>query len=88
MAAIHQGASPDALMVYEVVDENGRQVVRARKVALGGVYNNEVQVVPIGSDVRSDSKIVVTTAERLADGMSVRVMQDNTDSAVSPTEAK
>lgn len=88
MAAIHQGASPDELMVYEQVVENGREMVRAKKVALGGVYNNEVEVVPTGSDVHAGSKIVVTTAERLADGMIVCVLQDNTDSAATLTEAK
>ena len=75
-------------MVYEVVVENGRDVVRARKVSLGGVYNNQVEVVPTGSEVQSGSRIVVTTAERLTDGMSVRVMQDNTDSAATLAEAK
>jgi RND family efflux transporter MFP subunit len=98
MAAIHQsstlrlrpegGASPDELVVYELVDQNGQQVVKARKVALGGVYNNQVEVVPAGSEVQPGSKIVVTTAERLSDGMSVRLMQDNTDSAQTLTEAK
>jgi multidrug efflux system membrane fusion protein len=81
MAAIHQGASPDQLMVYELVAENGHDLVRARKVALGGVYNNQVEIVPAGSEVQAGSKIVVSTAERLTDGLSVRVMQDNnTDS--------
>jgi multidrug efflux pump subunit AcrA (membrane-fusion protein) len=88
MAAIHQGASPEQLMVYELQDESGRQAVKARKVALGGVYNNEVEVVPAGSDVQPGSRIVVTTAERLSDGMSVRLMQGNTDSAQTLTEAK
>ena len=63
-------------------------MVRARKVALGGVYNNEVEVVANGSDVRAGSRIVMTTAERLTDGMTVRVMQDNTNSAEALTEAK
>lgn len=88
MGAIHQGASPDELMVYEAAVENGRELARARKVSLGGVYNNQVEVVPTGSDVHAGSKIVVTTAERLADGVAVRVMQDNTDSATTLTEAK
>jgi multidrug efflux system membrane fusion protein len=83
IAAIHQAASPDELMVYEEVVEGGRASVRARKVALGGVYNNEVEVVPTGSDVHVGSRIVVTTAERLTDGTIVRVMQDNTDSAAA-----
>jgi RND family efflux transporter MFP subunit len=88
MAAIHQGASPDDLMVYEQVVENQRQVTRARKVALGGVYNNEVEVEPTGSEVHAGSNIVVSTAERLADGISVQVMQNNTDSAATLEEAQ
>jgi RND family efflux transporter MFP subunit len=81
MAAIHQGASHDQLMVYEEVVENGRDLVRVRNVSLGGVYNNQVEVVAGGSDVHAGSRIVVTTAERLSDGMPVRVIQDNnTDS--------
>ena len=88
MAAIHQGASPDELMVYELVAENGRDVVRASKVALGGVYNNQVEIVPTGSEVQAGSKVVVSTAERLADGVAVRVIQDNTDTAATLAEAK
>jgi multidrug efflux system membrane fusion protein len=88
MAAIHQGTSPDELIVYEVVDNSARQVVRASKVALGGVYNNQVEVLTAGSEVHAGSRIVVTTAERLADGISVRVMNDNTDSAPTLSEAK
>jgi RND family efflux transporter MFP subunit len=88
MAAIHQGASGDDLMVYEEVVENSNDIVRAKKVSLGGVYNNEIEVVPTGSDVQAGSRIVVTTAERLTDGISVRVMQDNTDSAATLAEAK
>jgi RND family efflux transporter MFP subunit len=88
MAAIHQGRSADELMVYEAVVENGRELVRARKVTLGGVYNNQVEVLPAGSEVRSGSKIVVTTAERLTDGTFVRMMQESTDSAATLTEAQ
>jgi hypothetical protein len=60
--------------------------VHARKVALGGVYNNEVEVMPMGSDVHAGSNIVVSTAERLTDGMPVRVMQENNTDSVA--EAK
>ena len=88
MAAIHQGASPDDLVVYEQVAENGHDVVRTRKVVLGGVYNNEVEILPTGSDVHAGSKIVMTTAERLCDGLTVRTMHDNTDPAITLTEAK
>lgn len=89
MAAIHQGKSPDELMVYELVNEGGQDVVRQRKVALGGVYNNQVAVVPAGSEVHVGSKVVVTTAERLTDGLPVRLMQDNdTESAATLAEAQ
>lgn len=79
MAAIHQGASRTELMVYEQAVENARDVVRARKVLLGGIYNNQVEVLP-GSDVKAGTSIVVTTAERLTDGASVRVIQGNSNS--------
>lgn len=98
MATIHQsstlrlrpegGASPDELMVYELAAESGREVARAKKVSLGGVYNNQVEVLPGGSQVHAGSQIVITTAERLADGMAVRLIQDNTDSAATLAEAK
>lgn len=89
MTAIHQGAAPGQLMVYESVDEGGREVVRARKVSLGAVYNNQVEVLSAGSEVRAGSKVVLTTAERLADGVFVRALQDNnTGSAAMLTEAK
>jgi RND family efflux transporter MFP subunit len=88
MAAIHRGQSADELMVYEAIVENGHPLVKARKVALGGVYNNQVEVLTAGSQVRPGSKIVVTTAERLTDGLPVQVRQDNPATAATLTEAK
>jgi RND family efflux transporter MFP subunit len=88
MVAIHQGRSPQELMVYEVVGENDRDVARARKVALGGIYNNQVEVVSVGSEVHAGSKVVVTTAERLTDGTLVRMMEDNSASSDALSEAK
>jgi len=88
MAAIHQGAAPGELIVYELVEESGRQVARTRKVALGGVYNNQVDVVAAGSEVRAGSQIVVSTAERLSDGIAVRLIQDDINSAAPLAEAK
>jgi len=97
MAAIHQGRSPDDLIVYEVSTEArsaggngagvGGEVVRPRKVALGGIYDNQVEVLPAGSEVRAGSRIVVSTAERLADGVLVRPTQDNTEPAATLAEA-
>ncbi len=83
MTAIHQGTSPDDLVVYEVVSESERDVVRTRKVSLGGVYNNQVEVLPQGSDVRPGARIAISTSERLTDGTLVRVIPESTDSATA-----
>lgn len=88
MTAIHQGRASDDLMVYEVVSENGHDVVRTRKVSLGGVHNNQVEVLLQPSDVRPGARIAVTTGERLTDGSLVRVIPESTDSAMALPEAK
>jgi multidrug efflux system membrane fusion protein len=88
MAAIHRGRSADDLIVYEVVTESGHEVVRARKVALGGVYNNQVEVVLAGSELRHGSLVVVTTAERLTDGALVRVLRESNLSPSLLSEAR
>jgi RND family efflux transporter MFP subunit len=88
MTAIHQGRSVDDLMVFEVVSENGRDVVRTRKVALGGVFNNQVEVLGEGSEVRPGSRIAVTTSERLTEGALVHVMLDGIDRAATLPEAR
>jgi multidrug efflux system membrane fusion protein len=88
MAAIHRGRSAGELIVYEAVTENGRQVVRARKVSLGGVYNNQVEVVLTGSELQTGSQVVVTTAERLTDGALVRVVRESHLSPATLSEAR
>ncbi len=88
MTAIHRGRSSEELIVYEAVTENGREVVRARQVSLGGVYDNQVEVVSAGSELRQGSEVVVTTAERLTDGVLVRVMRESTSSPSMLSEAK
>jgi len=87
MAAIHQGKNSQEYMVYTVASgENGKDLAKTKKVALGGIYNNQVEVQSIGSEVTVGSKIVVTTAERLTDGLSVRqVAQDNDLSSSTTT---
>jgi RND family efflux transporter MFP subunit len=88
MAAIHQGRSSSELIVYEAAGgDGGNGVARQRKVALGGVYNNQVEVLPDGSEVRAGSRVVVSTAERLTDGISVRLVQDNAETAATLAEA-
>jgi multidrug efflux system membrane fusion protein len=88
MTAIHRARSTDELSVYEVVDESGRDVVRARRVALGGVYDSQVEVVPAGSKLREGSEVVVTTAEKLTDGTLVRVMRESNGQSAMLTEAR
>jgi multidrug efflux pump subunit AcrA (membrane-fusion protein) len=88
MVAIHQGKSPDELMVYEATSEKSGEVVNKRKVTLGGVFNNQMEVLPEGSDVHAGSKIVITTAERLSDGASVQVLQENSNASTTLPEAK
>lgn len=87
MAVIHRGQSAGELMVYEAVTENSREVVKVRKVMVGGVYNNQIEVLPEGSEVGPGSRIVTTIAERLTDGLPVRVTQDNPATAATNTEA-
>lgn len=87
MTAIHPGRSDGELTVYEVVPENDRDVVRTRSVSLGGVYNNQVEVLP-ESKVRPGSRIAVSTSERLADGIFVRVIPESTDPSATLPEAK
>jgi len=88
LIAIHEGSSRDDLIVYEVVGDNGHDVVRPRKVSLGGVYDNQVEVLPQRSDVRAGSQIAVSTSERLTDGTLVRVMPESSDSTAISPEAK
>jgi RND family efflux transporter MFP subunit len=88
MAAIHQGRTADELVVYAAATENGREVARMRKVALGGVYNNEVELLPGGSEIRPGDSVVVSTAERLSDGATVRSIQDNLTTAPARPEGQ
>lgn len=88
MAAIHRGQSADDLVVYEAVNEKGRDVVRMRKVALGGIYNNQVEIRSEGSEVRLGARVVISTAERLSEGAAVQIVRDNPIAATTHPEAK
>lgn len=88
MSAIHRGRSADELVVYEAAVEDGRVVVRPREVSLGGVFNNQVEVLPETSHVQAGSKVVLTTAERLSDGTPVHIINDSADSAAALAEAR
>lgn len=88
MAAVHRGRSDGELMVYEAVVERGREVVRARAVTPGDVHDNQIEILPDGSEVGPGSRVVVTTAERLTDGLPVRVVGDGPGTAATPGGAK
>jgi RND family efflux transporter MFP subunit len=88
MTAVHEGSSPGELMVYEIVSEQGRDVARARRVSVGGVFNNSIEILTEESDVRPGSKIAVTTSERLSDGIDVQVLPESTDPAATLPEAE
>lgn len=57
MAAIHEGSAPGQFIVYELHSETGRATARARKVVLGGIYNNQVQILTAGSEVKTGSRV-------------------------------
>lgn len=88
LRAVHRGSSPDELIAYEAVVENGREVARARKVMLGGVYNNAAELVPAASELRAGARVIVTTGERPFDSALVRIMEDNAASPATLPEAK
>lgn len=88
MTAIHQGRAKGELMVYEVVAENGRDVARARSVAVGGVFDNDIELRPQGTDLRPGARVAVSTGERLTDGIAVRVMSATNDPAAKLPEAQ
>ena len=74
MDAVHRGPSPDELIAWEVVDEGGQQVARERRVALGGVYDSRVELLPDRCELKEGARVVLTTAERLSDGALVQVL--------------
>jgi len=87
MTAVHQGGSDREFTVYEVVSENDRDVVKTRRVTLGGVFNNQVEILP-ESDVRPGARIAVSTSERMTDGALALVLPESTDPAATLPDAK
>ena len=77
MTAVQRGPSKQDFIVYKVCAEAGRTVVRQRRVELGGVYDNRIQVKPGGhTEVAAGDAVVVTGAARLSEGQEVRVLRD------------
>jgi RND family efflux transporter MFP subunit len=83
LTAVQRGGAPGETAVYVVAGEDGRTVARRRRVALGGVYDNQVEVLEAGSDVHRGDAVVVTNAWRLDEGREVAVV-----SAAVPEEGK
>jgi multidrug efflux system membrane fusion protein len=76
MTAIGRGETPDETTVFAVVDEGGRKVVHRRRVELGGVYDNRIQLMEGGqSQLGKSAVIVVTGSFRLTEGQEVRVLE-------------
>jgi RND family efflux transporter MFP subunit len=75
MTAIQRGAAPGETVVFQIDEENGKSVARRRRVDLGGVYNNQVEVKVATSKVRVGDRIAVTGAWRLDEGTEVRVIE-------------
>jgi RND family efflux transporter MFP subunit len=76
MTAIQRGRTAEEFAVYAVVDENGLQVARKRRVELDGVYDNRIRLIEGGgSELGTGDAIVVTGAFRLTDGQVVRVIE-------------
>jgi RND family efflux transporter MFP subunit len=75
MTAVHRGETEGECFVYTVVDENGRQVARRRRVRFDGVYDNRLRLVSGGEcRVGSGDVIVVSGSFRLTEGQVVRVL--------------
>lgn len=77
MTAVQRGASPRDFAVFQVVEEHGQTIVRKRKVALGGVIDNRISVVPgEGTQIHDGDRIVTVGAARLRDGQVVQVLDE------------
>jgi RND family efflux transporter MFP subunit len=76
MTAVQRGKNCDDCVVFAVVEEGGKTVVRRRNVLLDGVFDNRVRIIEgKGSEVRAGDVIVATGAFRLTDGQEVRLLE-------------
>jgi multidrug efflux system membrane fusion protein len=75
MTAVHRGDKEGEYYVYAVVDDNGRQVARRRRVAFDGVHDNRLRMVEGDAcQVRVGDAIVVGGSFRLTEGEVVNVL--------------
>ena len=75
MTAVHRGDRKGEGYVYTVVEETGRQIARRRRIMLDGVHDNRLRIVEgERTEVRVGDPIVVDGSFRLAEGLTVRVV--------------
>lgn len=81
MTAVQRGAGPEDMVVYVVTGpDTGAQVAR-RRVVLGGLYNNQVEVLP-ESEVHEGDRIVTAGASLVTEGQAVRVIMEIEEKAL------
>ena len=74
MTAIQRGQHPGEMVVYVIEERREQSFTRRRRVELGGVYNNQIEIKVDSSDVYLGDRVAVTGAWRLEDGAVVRVL--------------
>ena len=76
LASIVRGADNDDVAVYAIAEEQGQPVAHKRRVKLGAVYDNRVQLLEgPGSQVGAGDRIIVSGAFRVAEGQVVRTIK-------------
>jgi RND family efflux transporter MFP subunit len=75
LTTVHRGDRPGEGYAYTVVEEDGCQIARQRRIVFDGVYDNRLRIVEGDrSQVRIGDPIVVAGSFRLAEGLAVRVV--------------
>jgi multidrug efflux system membrane fusion protein len=77
MTAVQPGTQPGQTIAYLIEEAAGRALARSRPIELGGVYNNQIEILLGSSDVQLGDRVVVTGASRLHDGAVVRVVPED-----------
>lgn len=73
MTAVQRGAGPEDMVVYAVTGPDTGAKVSRRRVVLGGLHNNQVEVLA-GSEVREGDRVVTAGASLVTEGQTVRVI--------------
>jgi multidrug efflux system membrane fusion protein len=77
MTAIQRGLTRPGHVVYKVVSQSARSVVRECRVELDGVYDNRIHIkADPATEIAAGDAVVAVGAWRLCDGQSVRVVEE------------